>query len=609
MSKSSKKIKYLSEVEHVRLRSGMYVGSTNKTEEKIPIIVKDEENNYKLSFKTREISVGFYRLFEEIFDNAWDEALRSASLKNPMTSITIHVNSTTNSIEILDNGYGFLDPDQLNEETNLTNVETALTKTRASSNFENEETEEHLIGRNGIGSAVVNFLSSYFFVETVNGKIHYKQAWNEKMDTIEKEIIQIDDKNQHYTKIVFVPDKEIFKKVKWDKDILYAKVLTKELVRSNHPALKKLKIKFLFDDIEYSLENSWIPESSTKFLVQDKQNFSLVILWKKYEDSSSFSLVNSSPCSGLHQKIIQETLNSILGWNNAHQFYDTLVMVNLPPRVLKFADQNKTRATLSRNEILPYLDPIVKNIQENFPSDPFFKELKDLVDSRLIEDEVKKIKNAKKNSRVKISDKYHPSIREKDKIFLTEGNSAGGSILQRRDAQIDAVYTLRGKVKNTRELQDLTSNKEIIDLINILELDIQHPEKIPNYKKIIISADPDYDGYHITSLLINFFYQWFPNIIRNGYLYTLNLPIVSYNDSSNNVKYFYSLEDFEKEKLKKDIKNYRYFKGLGSFNLNDWSYIFSNLNLNKIVEDAHSKRSVDIAFGVDAKLRRLWLEH
>jgi len=198
---------------------------------------------------------------------------------------------------------------------------------------------------------------------------------------------------------------------------------------------------------------------------------------------------------------------------------------------------------------------------------------------------------------------------EDDHTFILDNNiishnSACGSILQKRDPTTDSVYTLRGKVKNVRTIEDLSSNKEIIDLMNILDLNLDDKGKKITFDKIIIATDADPDGYHIAGLIINFFNKWFPHVIKMGKLFILNMPLISVG--INKRKYYYSIEEFHKESSA--MKNVRYLKGLGSNDLQDWGFIFNNLNLVKITYDKYQDKMLTIAFGNNSNLRKLWLQ-
>lgn len=111
------------------------------------------------------------------------------------------------------------------------------------------------------------------------------------------------------------------------------------------------------------------------------------------------------------------------------------------------------------------------------------------------------------------------------------------------------------------------------------------------------------DGNHIASLILNFFNKWFPNIIKQGKLYKLITPLVSV-EMKGKRKYYYSLDDFSKEANK---SNARYLKGLGSNDLKDWEYIFTNLTLERMSPDEYSDKILTIVFGNNANLRKKWL--
>ena len=114
------------------------------------------------------------------------------------------------------------------------------------------------------------------------------------------------------------------------------------------------------------------------------------------------------------------------------------------------------------------------------------------------------------------------------------------------------------------------------------------------------------DGQHITSLIINFFYKWFPHIIDNKTLYKLITPLVSC-DVGKERKYFYTLEDFNEYVKTNKVSNTKYLKGLGSLSLRDWQYVMENKMYFSIINDRSSKKFLDIAFGDNANRRKSWL--
>jgi DNA gyrase/topoisomerase IV subunit B len=186
-----------------------------------------------------------------------------------------------------------------------------------------------------------------------------------------------------------------------------------------------------------------------------------------------------------------------------------------------------------------------------------------------------------------------------------EGLSALGSFLQKRDPANNGAYALKGKIKNARTLSDLADNKEILELMQILNLDPNAPNNPCLYRKIIIGADQDFDGYHISSLLINLFYKWFPWVIEKKMLHILETPLITVGDKTKT--YYYSLEDFKKDAAKKKMTNVRYLKGLGSLSLDDWDYVMKNKRLINIIKDKKSGQMLEMAFGKESGPRKIWL--
>jgi DNA gyrase subunit B/topoisomerase-4 subunit B len=283
-------------------------------------------------------------------------------------------------------------------------------------------------------------------------------------------------------------------------------------------------------------------------------------------------------------------------------------MLNLPPKFVRFGDQNKTRYVTSRGEISPLLEKnFFPGIKKSIRSSPLYDNiLKKIADAER-DGDVRNLRNKKRATKAKISEKYFPFSKRAKNLFIVEGGSARGSILQERDPDTDAVYSLKGKIRNARRLSDLTSNAEIIDLMNILNLDPEN-DRSCKFERVIISTDADPDGLgHIASLIINLFYKWFPNVVRQGKLFILQTPLLSVNEGGK-TKYFYSMKEFEAYNAIKKPSGVRYLKGLGSLSLPDWQYVFSNMRLLKITEDSKSIKMIEMAFGSDAGVRKKWLQ-
>jgi topoisomerase-4 subunit B len=597
MSKAAnKEIVALSDFEHVLHRPTMYIGSVEKSEEKVQIV-----DNGKLIEKNKIISVGFYKMLNEIVDNAFDEAKR---MRGEMKKIVVKIDSSTNQVGVYDFGGGFVNAEKTNSKTGLSNVETAMSMLRAGSNFYNEGSDDSLIGTNGVGAALVNMLSEEFQIVTVNENIEYGITWNRfvKSDEYNK---KRNKKLPTGTAVIFTPRKDIFKDCVWDKEYLLTMFIFRQFLKKQDPTIENLELEFIFDGKPMNLDVNFIPENA----VMIKAKSGIFFIWEKHEMGTSAAFVNGAICTGIHEKIFIDWVNEMFGYNLSHHFYDIFLALNLPPNLVRFADQNKTKYAAGRWEIQPIIEKdFLKKLKFSIPRSDFFEAIKKKIDERNQSQDLKAIKSKKKAAAKRISDKYFPPSQSKGTLFIVEGSSAMGSILQKRNPKTDAVYSLKGKIKNARSLGDLSSNNEIIDLMNILNLEPRDGSKC-TFDKVAIATDWDPDGIgHIASLVINLFYKWFPQVIEQGKLYILITPLVS-SEVKNKRKYFYSMQEWSDfENSGESYKGVRYLKGLGSLSIQDWELIMGERKMFRIRIDRSAGKYMDIAFGNSADRRKKWLE-
>lgn len=592
---SSKEIIVLSEREHILLRPTVYVGSVKSTDEKVPLIRQE-----KIIYEEKPISVGMYKILNEVIDNSVDEAKR---MKGKMKTLTISINSKTNSASVKDTGNGFFKGTSINKDSGKTNIETAVSMLRAGSNFNNEEIEETLIGTNGMGVALTNVLSRRFKIVTVNETHHFEKEWVDFQSDDSKTLIKKHKGElERGTEITFEPLVETFGRAKWDQEILKSSIMFKKRLISRDPVIKNLNIEFRWDGKIINTDGTLFPPNSFSL----ETPLGEVVIWEKYDNSGSISFVNSAMCSGMHQRLINEFINEKLDDSLGHHFYDTYISLNLPPKLVRFGDQNKTRFVTPREEITPPIrSSILNKLDRFFKTDIYKRILKRVVDRRT-EGEVKKLKAEKRKVNVKHSHKYFPpTSRTAESLFIVEGLSAMGSILQKRNPVREGVYALKGKIKNARSLSDLADNKEILELMQILNLEPNSPNTVCPYQKIVISTDQDPDGAHITSLLISLFYNWFPWIIEKKMLHFLETPLVSSGDRTK--AYYYSLGEFREVAGKKKLTGIRYLKGLGSLSLDDWDHVMKNKRVINIIKDKKSGQMLEMAFGKSSEPRKVWL--
>lgn len=592
---TNKEIVALSDFEHVLHRPTMYIGSVERSEEKVQIV-----ENKKLIEKTKVISVGFYKMLNEIVDNAFDEAKR---MKGAMPKVIVKINSKTNEVTVTDTGGGFHNAEKENAKTGASNVETAMSMLRAGSNFYNESSNDSLIGTNGVGAALVNMLSDKFLVHTVNSEVEFSVEWDKFVKKDEK--LKRVGQAKTGTTVTYVPRKDIFKGCTWDKEYLHTLFIFREFLKNQDPIISNLKIEFYFDDVLLNLNIPFLPDNAITL----KGKLGMFVIWDKYENATSASFINGAICTGIHQKIFTDWVNDIFEYNLAHHFYETLLILNMPSKLVRFGDQNKTKYAVGRWEIQQMLEKdFFKKLRPSILKSEFYEIVKKKIDERNLKQDLNTLKAKKKANAKKISDKYFPPSTSKGTLFIVEGSSAMGSILQKRDPRVDAVYSLKGKIKNARSISDLSSNNEIIDLMNILNLEPRDGSKCA-FSNVAIATDWDPDGIgHIASLVINLFYKWFPQVIEQNKLNILITPLVS-AEVGNKRKYFYSMTEWtDFEKSKTAYKNVRYLKGLGSLSIEDWQMVMAERKLFRIRQDRSAAKYIDIAFGASAEKRKRWLE-
>jgi len=590
---NSKEIIVLNDFEAIRLRPSLYVGAITETEDKLPIII-----NNKLTLTDKTWSPGFFQLFIEIVENAIDEAKRC---KGKMEKIKVSINLDNNMISVQDTGNGFYNGHKIHTKSKKNVVRTALEELHAGSNF--GDTESNILGTFGLGAAVTNILSEKFEITTINSTHYVHFKWEDFK--LKEEVIREKTSKEHLgTNISFIPSKEMYPIQSWDKDLIMTYFSLKSFLIKNDPNINSLKLIVTFTEQNIITEIPLYENFFSDNMIKVDTKLGSIFLWESYKDSCSVSFINGSQCVGIHQKIVNDWCNEYFKFEKAHHYYETMVMLNFPSTLMRFADQNKTKYAVSRYEIEDDMNIFKSKLIKLLDKSDIARNVEQKIEERLHNENISKIRKAGKVNKRKVSDKYSPA-QTKDNLLLTEGLSAAGAAKQARDIRVDSVYALRGKVKNTRRLSDLTSNKEILELMTILEIEPGRTKVTP-FKKIIIATDEDVDGHFIAALLINFFTKWFPEIVKDGKLFKIVTPLVACNVDKTR-KYFYTLGEYSEFIKTHKVTSVMYLKGLGSLEMNDWEYVMGNRTLKQITYDCQTDKSLEMAFGDKAALRKKWL--
>ena len=564
-------IQILEGLEAVRLRPGMYIGSTSER--------------------------GLHHLVYEVVDNSIDEALAGFC-----TDINVTIEKD-NSITVSDNGRGI--PVDMHESGKPA-VEVVLTVLHAGGKFGGEGYKVSG-GLHGVGVSVVNALSKSMEVEVKrDGKIH-RIAFS-RGNTIEP-LHVVGDAEDTGTKVHFVPDDEIFTVTNFNYDTL--KYRLRELAFLN----SGIKIT-LTDKREEGRENVFHFEGGIRSFVEHlnrkkqkinaepiyfngKRDDAVVEIALQYNDSyqeNIFSYVNNihTEEGGTHLVGFKAALTRV-----ANDFAKRLNLLKNADSTLSGEDvregltcvisvklhnpqfEGQTKTKLGNSEIRTLVNTVTgEGLSEFFEENPSItKQIleKSVMAARAREAarkarELTRRKNALEVSSLpgKLAD---CSVKDPDKaeIYIVEGDSAGGSAKQGRDRRFQAILPLRGKILNVEKarLDKIFANAEIRTMITAFGTGISEDFDLSKrrYSKIIIMTDADVDGAHIRTLLLTFFYRYMKPLIEHGHVYIAQPPLYQVRKGKNHW-YTYSDEELTKklDEVGRDGSTVQRYKGLGEMN-------------------------------------------
>ena len=570
----SESIKVLKGLEPVRLRPGMYIGSTGRT--------------------------GLNHLVQEIIDNAVDEHL-AGYCKNIYVSL-----NEDGSATIEDDGRGI--PVDLHPTEKKSAERVVFTVLHSGGKF-NDSVYKISGGLHGVGSAVVNALSKKLIVDVYrDGNVYhdtyeYGKPKTKLIDGLLPSEPAVPAKKTG-TRVTLYPDDTIFETVKFKSSAIRQRIketsylnpeltITFENKRDGYaPEVfhEPGGLSAFVEDISKDLTKT----SPVVALKGEKNGIEADIVFVCTEDGDEnvigFTNNITNPEGGTHvtgyktafAKIINNYARNELGvlkekdsnlsGADIRQGVQAIVSVKHPDP--QFEGQTKTR--LSNTDVTQAVDAIMRE-QLTVYFDRNYEVLKDIVD-RAVETAKEKAKNKTKINLNKFSFegngklvRQESSEADKCEIFIVEGDSAGGSAKSARNRKYQAILPLRGKILNVEKVPvtKVLENAEIKAMINAFgcgfsqgfgnDFDI---EKL-NYDKIIIMTDADVDGAHIATLLLTFFYRFYPELITEGHIYIAIPPLYRVGEGKK-VKYLYS--DDELEKYRKEHKGkflIQRYKGLG----------------------------------------------
>ena len=619
-------IQVLEGLDAVRKRPGMYIGSTD--------------------------GAGLHHLVWEIVDNAVDEALSGFGDR---IDVTINKDG---SLTVQDHGRGM--PTGMHAR-GIPTVEVIFTILHAGGKF-GQGGYKTSGGLHGVGSSVVNALSSWLEVEITRDGAIYKQRFEnggKPVTTLKK--IGTAPKSKTGTKVTFMPDATIFSTTDFKYNTISERLNESAFLLKN--VTLSLTDKRTDEAIEFHYENG--VQDFVSYLNEDKETLTPVLYFEgedngfqvevalQYNDGFSdniLSFVNNvrTKDGGTHETGLKSAITKVMNdyarktgllkekdknleGSDYREGLAAVLSILVPEEHLQFEGQtmDKLGSPLAR----PVVDGMVADkltffLMENgeLASNLIRKAIKARDAREAARKARDESRNGKKNKKDKglLSGKLTPAQSKnpaKNELYLVEGDSAGGSAKQGRDRKFQAILPLRGKVINTAKakMADILKNEEINTMIYTIGAGVGADFSIEdaNYDKIIIMTDADTDGAHIQTLLLTFFYRYMRPLVEAGHVYIALPPLYKMSKGKGKKEEVaYAWTDGELEELRKQFgkgATLQRYKGLGEMNADQlWKTTMNPETRTLIrvtIEDlARAERRVNVLMGDKVEPRRKWIE-
>ena len=557
--------------EHIRLRPGMYIGKLGDGS------AADD---------------GIYILVKEVVDNCIDEFVMGNGTR-------VDIKIKDGKVTIRDYGRGIP----------LGKVEDVVSKINTGGKYDSKAFKKS-VGLNGVGSKAVNALSSHFMVYSVrDGK--KKQVSFVRGEMVEDlPISKTDEKNGTY--VEFIPDDTVFKKYAF-KTVYLAKMMWNYCYLNRGLTIMMNGERFISKNgLKDLLENNMDGDPLYPIVHLEGEDIEVAFTHGKTygEDYSSFVNGQHTTQGGTHQSAFRESVAKVIkdfyGKNYEASDIRQSIVAAVAVKVMEPVFESQTKTKLGSLEVEPegksmraFVNDFLKEKLDNFlhrnpeVADILEKKIKQSEKERKELSGIRKIarERAKKanlhnkklrDCRVHLTDAKH-ARREETTLFITEGDSASGSITKSRDVNTQAVFSLRGKPLNCFGLtKKVVYENEEFNLIQAA-LNIEDGMDDLRYNKIVVATDADVDGMHIRMLLLAFFLQFFPDLIKRNHVYILQTPLFRVR---NKKKTYYCYSEQERLDAIADIgrnAEITRFKGLGEISPDEFkNFIGENIRLEPV---------------------------
>ncbi len=562
--------------EHIRMRPGMYIGKLGDGSS------PDD---------------GIYILLKEVLDNSIDEFVMGAGK-------TIEIKIKDKEVRVRDFGRG----------VPLGKVVDVVSKMNTGGKYDSRAFKKS-VGLNGVGTKAVNALSSYFKIESIrDNKVKYAEF---SQGELKQDSAVEDSSKRKGTKVVFIPDEVIFKNFKYRNE--YVEKMLRNYVYLNPGLTIDFNGEKFFSEngLRDLLEDNMSKEDMLYPIIHLRGNdIEVAITHSKTQYSEEYhSFVNGQNTTqgGTHQAAFREslvkTIREFYGKNYEASDIRKSIVSAISIKVMEPVFESQTKTKLGSTDMggdLPtvraYINDFLKTQLDNFlHKNPAITEVlqRKIMQAERERKELSGIRKLAKD-RAKKSNLHNKKLRDcrihlgdtkkernlESTLFITEGDSASGSITKSRDVNTQAVFSLKGKPLNSYGL-----SKKIVyenEEFNLLQaaLNIEESMEDLRYNNIVIATDADVDGMHIRLLLITFFLQFFPEVIKEGHLYILQTPLFRVR---NKKKTIYCYSDQEKRDALEELKpkpEITRFKGLGEISPNEFvHFIGDNIRLDPVMLD------------------------
>mgnify|MGYP002520808524 CR=1 FL=1 len=591
-------IKHLEALEHIRTRTGMYIGR------------KGDGSLYE---------DGIYVLLKEVIDNAIDEFAMGFGKR-----VVIQLNYDTGEVSVRDYGRGIP----------LGKVVDCVSQINTGGKFDTK-VFQCSVGMNGVGTKAVNALSERFLVRSTREGRFVEAVFSKGrlLNTREGET-----KERNGTFISFLPDNEIFPKFAFRKDLvqrrlrMYAYLNAGLTLELNGETFTSEQGLLDLIQTEAAMEQLYEPIHA-RAKVDDLSfvQFEFAFTHTNHMGEEYYSFVNGQYTNdgGTHLtafkegilKGVQEFAQKRFDGDFVRDGIVAAIAIRMENPTFESQTKNKLGNVEIRSDLVGEVKKAVENELHRHPE----------AAQRLLAkvEETQKLREDMKGLRKTIAERTRENAIRVDKLtdcrqhlnkakgtgedtmlFLVEGNSAGGTVVKARNTNTQAVFTLRGKPLNVCELKRdvIYKNKEFYGLIRALGIE-RSPDTL-RYGKVVLATDADVDGLHIRNLLITFFLRFYDHIIKEGRLFILETPLFRVRDAKHNV---YCYTDAEREqaiaacKGKAEITR---FKGLGEINAPEFrDFIGENIRLTpvNIHNDIYVQETLRFFMGGNTPDRRQYI--